>query len=140
MNEIIIRKAELKDLEECEKLLDTPELIGPYGEVCSMESLKQDLIENPFFIAELSNKIVGCIIGEHLKQEGSMIWFLVVNPDYRGNSIGTLLLNKYEEQAKKDGITWIILYSDLHSNKTAEFYKKNNYKMGNKCVEFMKIL
>lgn len=137
-DELIIRIPNTKDLKKCEELLDSRELKSPGGEVCDEKELISHLEENYFLVAELDNEVVGCLIAERLIQNGAMIWYIVVNPKYRGHNIGTRLLESFEDGVQKEEITWIILYSDLKNKKTVNFYKKNKYFNGNKCVEFMK--
>jgi ribosomal protein S18 acetylase RimI-like enzyme len=138
--EYIIRSAKLADLHSCETLLDSPEFITADGEKWTARWLSNYVDDNFFQVAECNNKIIGCIVGEKLKYNGAVVWLLGIDSNMRGRGIGSNLLKKFEIRAKKIGCEWIIIYADLHNEKTLEFYKKNLYCDGSKYVECLKRL
>jgi len=136
----IIRPAKDSDLIACERLLSVPELFFPDGKPWSKDWIANYLDNDFFLVAELDGEVVGCIIGESLKKQGSLIWLLSVDSGSRGLGIGAQLLKAYENNARNKGIAWIMLYSVLYDERTLKFYQKNNYLCGSKLTECLKYL
>ena len=138
--DIIIRSAINEDLKVCEKLLDSPEFTIADGEKWKVELLKEYIDDNYFLVAELDNKVIGCIIGEKLKMKGSVIWLFVVEDKYRDHGIGSKLIEQFEIRAKAKGAKWILVYASLYDEGTVKFYKKHHFKVGTKNAECIELL
>lgn len=137
---LIIRPAKKCDLATCERLLNLPELFFPDGKPWSKDWIVNYINENFFLVAEKNDKVVGCIIGEQLKNNGSLIWLLSIDSNYRDSGIGRQLLEAYETAARNKGLSWIMLYSVLYDERTLRFYQKNGYLCGSKLTECLKYL
>jgi ribosomal protein S18 acetylase RimI-like enzyme len=135
-----ITPAQRTDFKRCVELLDSPEFYAANGDKWKESWLEEYLDKNYFLVAKENNKVIGLVLGEKIKQKGSVLWLLVVDPVYRGKGIGSKLLTEYERSVKEEGVEWIILYSVLENNETLEFYKKNNYSAGKGHIECLKVL
>lgn len=87
----------------------------------------------------LDTEIVGFIYGEKLMWNGAVIWYFVVDGKYRDFSIGSALINHFEEYCKRYNIKWIFGASDINK-KTLNFYKRHEYVLSEKHIEFTKNL
>ena len=84
---------------------------------------------NGFVIAELSQKIVGYILG-HKKLGGSAsIKTIAVNPDYRRKGIGTKLINFIIKRLKKEGAKEVILHTRTKNQTAHLFHKELGFKI-----------
>ena len=80
----------------------------------------KNLKDRTIFVAVENSKIIGTA---SLKED--TVFTVFVNPDIHGKGIGSKLMNKVEDLAKKKGYTTIKVPSGLTS---VEFYKKRGYK------------
>lgn len=133
-----IRACKKSDLKRCEELCDTPELYFANGGHFSVSDLEAWLDKKYFLVSEINNKVIGLVFGEEVKCNGFMIWVIVVDKDYRGRKIGEKLLKQIEKNAKEGGRSWVVLYASTKSKKNIEFYKKQKYLIGQKCIECAK--
>ena len=69
-----------------------------------------------------------------------MIWYFVVDKNFRGKGIGQKMISHFERECKKQNIEWIILYSPRESTKSLNFYEKTGYNKGKSFFEFNKKL
>ena len=122
-----IRKATIKDLKECEKISQIPELdLDYYGNRPSVKYLRQ-FLDQIFLVATEENKVVGYIMGEKNKYKFIFINLIAVDKKYRGKGAGKLLLKEFEKNAKKMKFKEIGLLSPKWNKKTLEFYKKAGF-------------
>jgi len=135
---MIIRSANKRDLEDCEKLLRIEEFKWPEGNYPYKKYLERYIDKKYFLVAEEKRKVIGCIFGERLKGNLAILWYFAVDKNYRARGIGTKLLREFEKNCKRDGERWIILYTYFLSKKSLEFYKKRKYHLGNKFIEIEK--
>lgn len=92
MTEILIRKAEKKDLLSIQRLLSTYFL--------DMEELEPE----DFVLAEIEGKVVGCaalVRGVSAEKSFLELHSIAVHPNFRGKSVGTRLMD-YLINALKD--------------------------------------
>ena len=135
---MLIRKANIQDIDSCVMLLRMPEFAFASGEYPDHDYLIEYVNAGLFYVAVVDNDIVGCIYGEFLKSNTALLWYALVREDYRGRGIGTLLVSRFEEECNKKGIKWIVLYAPQNSINTIEFYEELGYNKGNAYYEFNK--
>lgn len=135
---MFVRKAENKDLSQCEKLVHVPEMRLATGGYFKKFFLKKYLDENYFLVAEDKKTIAGLILGEPTKAHGAIIWMLVVSKKNRGKGIGSLLLKEFEKRLKKLEVQWIVLYGYRKNPKVLNFYRKHKFSEGVGSIEFVK--
>lgn len=124
---MIIRKAQLKDLKECEKISRIRELdLDYYRNGPNVKYLK-DFLDQIFLVAVEDNNVLGYIIGEKNKSKFIFINIIVVDKKHRGKGVGKLLLKEFEKIAKKMKFKEIGLLSPKWNKKTLEFYKKSGF-------------
>lgn len=125
-----IRKTRPTDFPACIRLLRISDLRDTDGTFYKKEWLNPYLADGLFYTAMRGKSVIGFIMGEKLKLEGAMIWFIVVHPDCRNRGIGTRLMKRFETACKTKGVTWTILSAE-RKRKTLNFYRKNNFDCGN---------
>lgn len=105
----MIRKAKIKDLKLIHALLQE--------EVSNGKVLKRSIWElktviKSFFVFEENSKIVGCCNLEIYSKKLAEIRSLVVSSEYRNRGIGSALVKKCLDRAKKEGIYQVISITD----------------------------
>ncbi len=94
--------------------------------------MKRD--EDGFFVCEVNGRPVGFIacdcnwISNIEKREVAEIHEIFVDPDFRGKGIGTALINKAIEYAKKNGRNIVELWVGVENKNAIEFYKKLGFE------------
>ena len=95
------------------------------------------IIDNPIhghiLVAIKSNKIVGMVNLLYLVStaEGSKVAMLedmVINPEYRGYGIGSILLEEAIKFSKQRGCKRITLLTDCDNEKAINFYSKQGFE------------
>lgn len=135
-----IREVELKDLDKCVELLHLPEFIFPEGEYPDLEYLKIYFDSGLFFVVEENSEIIGCIFGEKIRGKIAILWYFVVDSNFRGQGIGQKMMSHFENECKKQNVEWILLYSPATNPKSLNFYEKMGYNKGKSYFEFNKQL
>ncbi len=115
-----IRPCKKSDLPIINKLLRVPSFKLAYGKYMDKESYKNYLNKDYFLIALIEEKITGAIMGEKLKFDGAVIWYILVDKNLRRIGIGSELLKRFEKNHKKNKGRWIMVYSSPKS-KAAKF-------------------
>jgi len=82
--------------------------------------LIKNLKDRIIFVAVENDKVVGTA-----SLKGYTVFTVFVNPDFHGKGIGSKLMDKVEDLAKKNGCKILKVPSGLSS---FEFYKKRGYK------------
>jgi len=135
--DIIIRKAEKKDMEYLLELMDY--LLGLEGDFPNREEaqkkgfnlvLDSDIAD--VFVAELDGKVVGmCSLHMFIStvQGGyaGVVEDVVVDEDYSGMGIGGMMLDHIEKYAKSEGVSRIQLMVDQGNDNAIAFYKKQGW-------------
>ncbi len=78
-----------------------------------------------FLLAESGSRIVGTVIGGYDGRRG-MVYHLAVNADFRGQGIGTLLMDEIETRLREKGCRKAYLLVK-QSNSAAEMYEKRGW-------------
>ena len=92
---MIIRKAELKDIKQCEKISHIKEFKMPYGDFPDTKSFEQSL-NQIFLVAEENNQIIGLILGYKLTKKSVYLDLITVHNDFRDKKIGKQLLLEFK--------------------------------------------
>ena len=106
MQNIRIRNSTLKDKNKIYQILKKPRRDA------YTEQLVIDLIKNKpsiCLVAISSNKIVGCAGARREGYKAYWIYFIDVIKEFRNHGIGTMLMNKLLEKAKKLGANKIAI-------------------------------
>jgi len=130
-----IRKAELKDVKQCEKISQIPEFKTPAGEMPDAKSFEQSL-NQIFLVAEENNKIRGLILGYKLTKEFVYLDLLTVNKDFRGKKIGEHLLLAFKNELRNLNLKDYFLIAPSFNEKTLNFYRKNGLIEGKQYTLF----
>ncbi len=104
----------------------------PLGLSLKNEDLSRDNI-NTVFIAELDEKVVGCVLMEPKNAETVQLRAMAVYNEQQGKGVGRLLVQALEQHAARSGYKKII----LHARKVVlGFYKSMDYQqVGEEFVE-----
>lgn len=138
MNEIIITKATIDDLDELftnlKKNLEKF-FLGEYTEKTikrflekgySKEALEKSIKEvNKLFIAKIDNKIVGLLL--QMDKPGGGIAFtdwLMTDKEFQGRGIGSKLLEAWEKDSLESGAHCLIL---LTNDQKVKFYQNRGF-------------
>ena len=121
-----------EDLELCEKLVAQPELVNFQGHYVSKDWLRELCKDGISYIIEQKDKgVIGCIFAEKLKMNGALLWLIAIDPKYKNQGYGTILLKNFEQNCQQiHNIEWIVLYSTTNSSYNKHFYTKNGYENG----------
>ncbi|MBI5964175.1 MAG: GNAT family N-acetyltransferase [Chloroflexi bacterium] len=92
------------------------------------EEIQRKLQRDPdlFLIAEVNEEIVGTIIGGYDGRRG-MIYHLAVHTAFRGQGIGTLLLDEVEKRLQSKGCLKCYLLVTAENTSAVEFYEQHNW-------------
>ncbi|AIJ05482.1 GCN5-related N-acetyltransferase [Methanocaldococcus bathoardescens] len=106
--------------------------------------MKRD--EDGFFVCEINGKPIGFIacdcnwISNIEKREVAEIHEIFVDPDFRGRGIGTALINKAIEYAKKNGRNIVELWVGVENKNAIEFYKKLGFEKKEIVKEWLRMV
>lgn len=127
MTEVVVEKAELKDLDILHKIERES-----FSENAFPKSFLKYLIvqhNSVFLKAKINDEIVGCIAG--LPQNPysiSRVYTLEVKPEFRRKGIASKLLQTLENEFKKRGVTLTILEVEVDNTAALNLYRKFGYK------------
>ncbi len=131
---MIVRKLELKDLEEVFLLLD--ELYENKIEYSTfIEKFKSSLYDNNFYgiVAVEDNKVVGVLISRlinRLAKKKNILFIddLIVNEKYRNAGIGKVLIQNAMEYAVNKDCESLELTSLISNINAHRFYENNGFE------------
>ena len=89
-----------------------------------------------FLVAEQDHKIIGFTVGVKINQQKAKILMLSVLEKHRRQKIGTALLNQLIKTIKEEKIPEIDLEVRTDNIKAIKFYKKNNFIVTDKQIQF----
>lgn len=145
MKNLIIRNADLKDLEIIQKLnnelfdlelknYDTT-LVKDWAISNEGKEYFEDLINNHFvMVALLDDEIVGYLAGT-INEKGSYeniqygeINNMFIKDSCRGYGVGKALVNEFKMYCKSKGINDLIVTASAKNKNAINFYKKNGFE------------
>ncbi|SFE77419.1 phosphoglycolate phosphatase [Paenibacillus catalpae] len=138
MSTIVIREAELQDLQDLAKLFEELMEVPSNLEAMSRQ-LKRVTEDEHYFLAGAcdGDKVIGTAMGiECCDLVGDCHPFLVVenvvvSPDYRGQGVGKMLMRRLEQFAEERGCSYIIFVSSGYREKAHQFYRALGYSSDN---------
>lgn len=143
MEEVLIRKATIDDLEDIRRLnnelfelelnnFDDTLVSGwPYTEDGLI--YYKDLINNYYvYVAIKDNKIIGYLAGSileysHIKHKYGELNNMCITGECRGLGVGTKLIETFKSDMKNNNITEIRVTASYKNFKAKEFYKNNGF-------------
>ncbi len=123
----IIRPYSAKDRQQVIALWETCKLTRPWNDPNKDLDRKKGFGDDLFIVLEHENKIIGTLMGGYDGHRGVMN-YLAVNPDFRGNGFGKMLVDALEYRLKKLGCPKINLLVRSDNIEVSDFYESNNYK------------
>ncbi len=133
-----IRKATIKDLDECVKISHIPEFSYTYkiSDSKAKKYLRNYINKGVLLVAEEDNHILGFISGEFML--GDFVWVdaITIKKEMRGKGIGKKLFKGFRKSCKQKGVKDIYLMAPRFNKKTIKFYESIGMKKGNEFVEF----
>lgn len=134
-SDLTIRPAREGDLRRCALILRTKESAGAEDWYPGVEVLRR-CMGKYFVVAEKGGRIVGCNVVEPLRHGVIGRWFAVV-PGARGEGVGSALMDRIEETARRDGKRFFLVYSKAGS-RAVRFYRKRGFDVGQNFTELVK--
>ena len=143
MENLVIRNATLKDAKTLEKMSrDTTEIAMAEGRTLGLKYFEFIIGYDEYgmvLIAEIDKKIVGFLLAEVSSlTELSMLTYLIIDPKYRNNKIGTKLIDSYLKELRKRRIKLVSLFAPKSNKKSLNFYEKAGFKKDKEYVLFFK--
>lgn len=153
MENIIIRKAILKDLDSIQKLnnslfdLEFNEFDNTLNRGWSFEKegkeYFEDVIKNEIvFVAQENEKIIGYLAGYVCEQMSyktetfAELDNMYIDDKYRRLGIGTLLISKFKRYCRDKNIQNIQVTTSAKNNRAIQFYLKNGFKNYNITLKY----
>jgi len=133
-----IRKATIKDLDECVKISHIPEFSYLY-EVSNSKAkkyLRNYIDKGLLLVAEEDNHIAGFISGEFML--GNFVWVdaITVKKEMRGKGVGKRLFKGFRKSCTQKGVKNLYLMAPKFNKNTIKFYESIGMKKGNEFIEF----
>mgnify|MGYP002555127231 FL=1 len=148
MEELKIMQPTIKDQSKINNLAKqvhklhvnwNPDLFLDVEEVISEERLNKLLKTDSIYVAKINNKIVGYIIIDIKEKENGVIRYrkllsidtLCIDEDFRGQGIGTKMLEFAKNIAKEQNCTDMHLTVNPNNEKAIKVYEKFGMKVHN---------
>lgn len=148
MEELKIMQPTIKDQSKINNLAKqvhklhvnwNPDLFLDVEEVISEERLNKLLKTDSIYVAKINNKIVGYIIIDIKEKENEVIRYrkllsidtLCIDEDFRGQGIGTKMLEFAKNIAKEQNCTDMHLTVNPNNEKAIKVYEKFGMKVHN---------
>lgn len=145
MDDLIIRKAHINDLEYIQELNNElfklekenydPTLVSNWPLTEEGKKYFEDLINNHYVVvATINDEIVGYLAGS-INEKGSYedvqygeINNMFIDANYRSYGIGKKLVNKFKIYCKEKNINNLIVTASSKNINAINFYKKNGFE------------
>ena len=145
MQDIMIRKANIEDLEYIQKLNNElfdlelnnydDTLIKDWPLSSNGKKYFEDLINNQYVIvATINNQIIGYLAGSindkctYENIQYGEINNMYIMSNYRGNKIGKRLIDEFKKYCKENNINNIIVTASYKNKSAINFYKNNGFE------------
>jgi ribosomal protein S18 acetylase RimI-like enzyme len=133
-----IRKATIKDLDECVKISHIPEFSYMYSisDSKAKKYLRNYINKGILLVAEENNHVLGFISGEFML--GNFVWIdaITVKKEVRGRGVGKKLFKEFRKSCKQKGVKNLYLMSPKFNKNTIKFYESIGMKKGKEFIEF----
>ena len=136
---IVTRQYNERDREQVIELWKTCNLTRPWNDPNKDLDRKRGVGEDLFFVLEYKNKIIGTVMGGYDGHRGVMN-YLAVNPKFRGNGFGRMLVKVVENKLKKLGCPKLNLLVRSDNVGVCKFYESLRYKKQDDVLVFGKRL
>ena len=94
----------------------------------NQNKMREWLSNEHFFVAELKNHVIG-VAGCYMEHGVCKMVHMVVDKDHRNKGVGTMLVSKVEEFARKNNANKIMLDTSSRLEASIAFYKKKGFRM-----------
>ena len=124
MAELVIRRAEAKDVETIEKLEQSC-----FSQPWSYESIYQDIVENDravYVVAETEGQVIG-YAGLWIIVDEGHITNVAVSPDYRRNSVGNTIVTALLQVTEDMGVKRHTLEVRKSNQAAINLYEKQGF-------------
>ena len=109
------------------KSSDLPDVISLHEALFKQSFNFEDYVQDKIFyygiVLELEDKVIGYLVGQIIF-EMSDLYYVAVNPDYRGNGYGQLLVDKFIEDACKNEGDIMSLEVRMSNQSAIRLYEK----------------
>lgn len=153
MNNIIIRKATIKDLASIQELnnnlfdLELNNFDDTLKQGWPFEKEGREYFENMIkseiiFVAQDEDKIIGYLAGSiceeksYITETFAELDNMCINDEYRRFGIGTLLINELKKYCKEKNIQNIKVTASAKNSKAIQFYMKNGFENYNITLKY----
>jgi len=153
MEKVIIRKADLKDLDKVQELNnklfelefnnfdDTLKTGWPFEN--EGKGYFEDMIKNEIvFVAEIENKIVGYLAGSiceqisYITETFAELDNMCIDDEYRRFGIGTLLMDEFKKYCKEKNMQNIKVTASAKNRRAIQFYMRNGFEDYNVTLKY----
>ena len=124
----VIRGYNEKDKEQVIELWKNCNLTRPWNDPNKDLDRKKVFGEDLFIILEYEKRIIGTVMGGYDGHRGVMN-YLAIDPEFRGNGFGKMLVEEIEKKLKKLGCPKINLFIRSDNSGVSNFYKGIDYEM-----------
>jgi ribosomal protein S18 acetylase RimI-like enzyme len=130
-----IRKYEEKDFPSYVATLERTTNFGKDAEK-ELKAMLAKVDRNQIWVSEKDGKAVGFMILT-VNDDGSLeVDWLDIHPSHQRKGVGTLLMKKATEIAKKKGISSLSVHTSLSNDKMIKFLIKNKFKTVERIKDF----
>jgi ribosomal protein S18 acetylase RimI-like enzyme len=139
-----IRKAALKDARRIKELYNSSKNLwyrNSKEDKYDFKEIKEYIVsrKNKMFIFEIKSKIVGVLLAE-FHSDYTYLHTLVVDRDYRHKGIGKALMNKLEEESRKNKFLTIEAITEEKDIPMQKLFRELDYKKGKKFIAYVKTI
>lgn len=153
MEKVLIRKANLEDLNAIQKLnnnlfelefnnFDDTLKVGWPFEKEGKEYFENMLNNEIVFVAEVEEKIVGYLAGSiceevsYITETFAELDNMCIDDEYRRFGIGTLLMDEFKKYCKEKNMQNIKVTASAKNHRAIQFYMKNGFEDYNITLKY----
>ena len=153
MEKVLIRKANLEDLNAIQKLnnnlfelefnnFDDTLKVGWPFEKEGKEYFENMLNSEIVFVAEVEEKIVGYLAGSicegvsYITETFAELDNMCIDDEYRRFGIGTLLMDEFKKYCKEKNMQNIKVTASAKNSRAIQFYMKNGFEDYNVTLKY----
>lgn len=137
---VTIRPASAADLPAVFQLARAKELNAPNHQAAEKWRIRDFLKAGQiFFVAIVNARVVGFTLGECATGNVAIHHLTAVAPRWRRKGIGTMLARRFEQEARRRGMTCVLLYVSGNAG-WKKTMKRLGYARGSLVYEYQKFL